>query len=266
MHVAARRGFTLVELSIVLVILGLLVGGVLAGQSLIHAAELRAITTERTNFVIAMGAFKEKYMAIPGDMNNATAFWGAADADPGTCAALTTASTGTETCNGDGNGYVAGMNLTNPHEFFRSWQHLANAGLIEGTYSGVAGPANVANGIIGTNIPRSRVPSGGWMMIGGGTMADVIAYEAANGEIYVVNYGNGLLLGSLGSDDLVRHGVVTAADAWNIDSKTDDGKPNSGKMLTYARDFSPDCVDATDAAYDLANTSNGCQLIFITGY
>ena len=91
-------GFTLVELSIVLVILGLLVGGVLAGQSLIHAAELRAISTELTNYKTAIGAFRDKYLAIPGDMNNAVKFWGAqagstADGTDATCMALTTAAT-----------------------------------------------------------------------------------------------------------------------------------------------------------------------------
>lgn len=65
------RGFSLVELSIVLVILGLLTGGILAGQSLIRAAELRSVTTEYGRWVTAMHSFRDKYMAIPGDMRDA---------------------------------------------------------------------------------------------------------------------------------------------------------------------------------------------------
>jgi len=80
-HMAARptsSGFSLVELSIVLVILGLLTGGILGGQALIRAAELRAVTTEYDRWVTATRTFQDKYFALPGDMTNATAFWGSA--------------------------------------------------------------------------------------------------------------------------------------------------------------------------------------------
>lgn len=59
-------GFSLVELSIVLVILGLLTGGILGGQSLIKAAELRAVTTELDAFQTATNTFRQKYFALPG--------------------------------------------------------------------------------------------------------------------------------------------------------------------------------------------------------
>ena len=93
-----NKGFTLVELSIVLVILGLLVGGVLSGQSLIRAAELRSITAQQQRFVTSINAFRDKYFALPGDMTNAQSFWGVANATPSTC--YSTAGTGTQTCNG----------------------------------------------------------------------------------------------------------------------------------------------------------------------
>ena len=81
----ARSGFSLVELSIVLVILGLLTGGILAGQSLIRAAELRSVATESQRYMAALNSFRDKYFALPGDMANATAFWGAQNATPATC-------------------------------------------------------------------------------------------------------------------------------------------------------------------------------------
>ena len=73
-----RHAFSLVELSIVLVILGLLVGGVLSGQSLIRAAQLRSVTTQFANYRAAVFTFRDKYFALPGDMANASAFWGSA--------------------------------------------------------------------------------------------------------------------------------------------------------------------------------------------
>ena len=63
----AQPGFSLVELSIVLVILGLLTGGILAGQSLIRAAELRSISTDYSRYIAAVQAFRDKYFALPGD-------------------------------------------------------------------------------------------------------------------------------------------------------------------------------------------------------
>jgi prepilin-type N-terminal cleavage/methylation domain-containing protein len=70
-----KKGFTLVELSIVLVILGLLAGGVLAGQSLIRAAELRSVTTQLEQYSTAIYAFRDRYFAIPGDEEFARRAW-----------------------------------------------------------------------------------------------------------------------------------------------------------------------------------------------
>lgn len=70
-----KHGFSLVELSIVLVILGLLTGGILAGQSLIRAAELRSVSTEQSRWVTAANSFRDKYFALPGDFRDATKFW-----------------------------------------------------------------------------------------------------------------------------------------------------------------------------------------------
>jgi len=128
-----KHAFSLVELSIVLVILGLLTGGILGGQSLIRAAEMRSISTEHARWVAAAQTFRDKYFALPGDMSNATKFWGTADA-----ASCSLTSTGdARTCDGNGNGVLNySFSGNTAHEHFRFWQQLANAGLIEGNYSG----------------------------------------------------------------------------------------------------------------------------------
>ena len=68
--------FTLIELSIVLVIIGLIVGGVLVGQDLIVAAKNRALLSQVEEIDTAINTFRLKYNGLPGDLNNAESFWG----------------------------------------------------------------------------------------------------------------------------------------------------------------------------------------------
>lgn len=68
-------GFTLVELAIVLVIIGLIVGGVLAGQELVHQARIRQTVNQFTGFIAAAHTFDGKYGGMPGDLKNATNHW-----------------------------------------------------------------------------------------------------------------------------------------------------------------------------------------------
>ncbi|MGB1539945.1 MAG: prepilin-type N-terminal cleavage/methylation domain-containing protein, partial [Rickettsiales bacterium] len=73
-----HTGFSLVELSIVLAIIGLLAGGILGGRNLIRSAELRSIITERKQYWDAVSIFHDRYMELPGDMSDAEDHWGAA--------------------------------------------------------------------------------------------------------------------------------------------------------------------------------------------
>lgn len=269
-----KHGFTLVELSIVLVILGLLVGGVLAGQSLIKAAELRAVTTEYTNYVTAINTFKGKYFALPGDMPNAVRYWGAQagttdDGINSTCAGLSAAATGLPTCNGDGNGRVGGTLASNPwmrspHEVFRFWQHLTNAGLTEGGLTGVSS-AGAYGARVGTNVPRSKFNAGaGWGVASYETSVTAAPYATI---VFPANYGSYLFLGGNASNTSLQHEepILKAEDMYTIDMKMDDGKPHTGIVLGYRNSTRPECVTTADNAYALGSTVIGCTAIFLTG-
>jgi prepilin-type N-terminal cleavage/methylation domain-containing protein len=183
-----RQGFSLVELSIVLVILGLLTGGILTGQSLIRASELRAVTTEYQRYIAAAHTFRDKYFAIPGDFNNATRFWGK---DNTNCSGDTGAAATPGTCNGNGDGNItdaAGAGLTG--ERFQFWKQLALAGLIEGTYSGLAGSGGTNHGVINSNSPPSKYSSGGW------TAVYVASPFVGNTSFYTGEYLNHLRFGA----------------------------------------------------------------------
>lgn len=249
-----KKAFSLVELSIVLVILGLLVGGVLSGQSLIRAAELRAVSTEYARYSTAVSSFRDKYFALPGDMANATLFWTAQDAGDGLGTDCTNAaSTGTATCNGNGDGQV-----TANYERFRYWQHLANAGLIEGNYSGVGTPVGGLISTIGTNVPRSKLNNSGW------TSAFLGVILPADTGWFEGSYGNTLFNGTQQAGADTANPNLKPEEMWNIDTKIDDGRPGLGAMR--AAESSTNCHTSTSPStsqYNLSNSGVLCNSYFL---
>ena len=247
------RAFSLVELSIVLVILGLLTGGILAGQNLIRAAELRAVTTEYDRYVSAVHTFRDKYFALPGDMNNAEDFWGTM-----TASCPTGNSVGGSTCNGDGDGAVEGpASAGQAGERFTFWQHLANAGLIEGSYTGKAGAGDSEEHIGGTNAPISKFGLGLWFAGTANNFPGTV--DALAGD-----YGNYLFIGGTASGGAPVEELFTPEEAWNIDTKMDDGQPGRGNIWTYYFDTCGDAGSNTDytGSYRLTVTSQECALYF----
>lgn len=246
----SKSGFTLAELAIVLCILGLLAGGILAGQVLIHSAELRSVLKEHEQYQVAVNSFKEKYFGLPGDLANATQFWGRADngSFTGQCAApLTNTGSGKQTCNGNGDGvlYDAAGSV---YERYRIWQHLSNAGLIIGSYSGVASGGGV---VVGTNIPQSKSDEAGWDLL--------LSVETGSALLPRAIYNNALTLS-------VPSGYsFSAEDVWSIDSKVDDAKPMTGNILVYNH---AECTNSggnqntLNATFNLDEPSIKCNIIF----
>lgn len=264
LHVHGKQGFSLVELSIVLVILGLLTGGILGGQALIKAAELRAVSSEFSQWQTAVNTFKDKYQAIPGDMNIATQFW-TADSGCGTNGVGGNTTPGylggaelNGTCNGNGNAMVSdGLhNGTAAFEQFLFWQHLSLAGLIPGTYTGVRSSASVNHHVLGENAPASKFPQMGW--------AAVTRDNATTNVWWDATYGNHFTLGAPRGDGLYSGGML-AEDAWNIDTKMDDGKPGTGSVHGFPH--TGGCTNAasasdTAAQYQISQTTSLCSLHF----
>lgn len=239
-----QHGFSLVELSIVLVILGLLAGGILAGQSLIRAAELRSVGTEYNRWITAMTAFNDQYGAIAGDMPNATRYWGDQAAGTAACADAGVADGTPGTCNGNGDGnWGGGAGAT--AESIRAWQHLSLAGLIEGNYLGyLAGGTNM---MVGSVVPRSKLSNiAGWELLARTTPSNAIyGYQ---GDIMLLGSQYDFLLGNLWNH------VLKPAEIWNIDTKIDDGKPGMGTMLGGGDDVT--CVTPNSVDYDAAAAAN----------
>ncbi len=240
-----RHAFTLIELSIVIVIIGILVGGILGGQSLIRNAEIKTVISEVSKYKAAAIQFKDQYNGLPGDLADANSYW--TGANPG---------------NGDGViGTAAAASATG--EMFEFWNHLTLAGLISGKYTGLAGAGSAIDSIPGTNIPKSRITNSGWSIYN-------LANYGGDASTYAFDYGNQLLFGSVVASSVTDGSILTPTEAWNVDTKVDDGKPGSGKMLvrengTWAG--ASKCTTSTSntdyaGAYNLTNSAVICALKF----
>jgi prepilin-type N-terminal cleavage/methylation domain-containing protein len=115
-----ERGFTLIEIAIVLVIIGLLLGGVLKGQELITGARVRNFIQQQDGVKAAYFGFLDRFRALPGDYANATT--------------NITGVAATAACN-NGNGDGDGTIETTGNENILVWEHLSKAGFINGSYT-----------------------------------------------------------------------------------------------------------------------------------
>ena len=264
-HSHFRKAFTLLELSIVLVIIGLLVGGTLVGADLVHAAELRSVTNEFKDYTTSITTFKTRYNGLPGDLRDATTYWGEANSNAATC--QTTASDGsTATCNGNGDGVIGVYNsAATAYERYRFWQHLVNAELLGADFTGIRGSGGVNHVDVGVNAPASKYEGAGWSIYNLDT-----AYTA--GVWFDGSYGNAFVFGTEdpAGTSFNDQPILNAEDAYNIDSKIDDGAPSTGSITVRYSAPGSGCSNAASksdatATYNLDDPTLTCALLFKSG-
>jgi prepilin-type N-terminal cleavage/methylation domain-containing protein len=193
-----QTGFTLIELAIVLVIIGLLLGGVLKGQELINSAKVKNMATDFKNIQVYIYGYQDKYKALPGDDKLADKHL-----TDGTLAA------GTNLGNGVINGPYADETGTTETALF--WQHVRLAGL-------AAGPTTVAaDGYYPTNADGGRI---GVSSVAGNTAVTVRSTaepKGISGAFIICSEG---ILGKF---------------AKQLDTALDDGAPDAGSVRVVTK-------------------------------
>lgn len=142
-----QSGFTLIEIAIVLVIIGLLLGGVLKGQELINSAKVKNLAGDFKNIPVFIYGYQDKFKALPGDQTQAKLDEQFPPAGTAAAAAAAGTSLGNGVINGNWNDLLA-----TPSEAFMFWQHVRLAGLAPGPTSTADAnylPTNAAGGSIG---------------------------------------------------------------------------------------------------------------------
>lgn len=230
---SVKAGFTLIEMSIVLVVIGLVVGGILVGRDVISSAAVRAQVSQIEKYNQAVNTFRDKYGYLPGDINaTAAAQFGFLQRGIG----------GVYAGNGDGNGLIEGVHIAlncgycvGDGEPVMFWNDLTyangmNLNLIEGSFSAPGGswsPSGNGNpsapGISGATLASWFPPA----KIGGGNYVYVYSQNS-------VNYYGLSVVTNITYYDVTSSVGLTVKQAYDIDKKVDDGLPQSGVVIaTY---------------------------------
>ncbi len=216
-----KRGFSLVEISVSLAIIGVLLGGVLTTTNILQTSKLRVVIKEFNENITAFNRFQEKFKYWPGDIPIASTYWG--------------------TTNGNGD-----FSISWNTEGYYAWDELSKTKFVKGSFAGLSG----------ANLPGKNVP--------------MSLYDNNAGYHFTTNY---LWLGKSRSADRTVTSIFSPRDAQYLDSKVDDGMPQTGY---YRADYSyltstggswtaANCISAVSAAgtYLINSSTIGCTMYYI---
>lgn len=242
-HDRSQAGFTLVELAIVMIIIGLLIGGILKGQELIANAQITATSSQVKAIEAAMTTFRDSYDSVPGDIANPVQ-------------RLPNCGAGTPCASaGNGNNRVDDVNpgvaQTTTDENPTFWTHLAAADMI----GGVSSTSTVVNAW-GGQLPAAEI-GGGFTVGFVGTAANTAAVAGAPvaGHYLALQFAPDAPIAAAAGL------ALSPTQAARIDRKLDDGIPGTGGTLAAGQAGAANCWTAgPPTSYNEGNTGILCSL------
>lgn len=267
---SSRNGFTLIELSIVIVIVGFLVAGISVGSEMIEQSKLRAVISDFNKYQVTILNFKSRYGSLPGDMFNAADYFSS-------CAQTQS------NCNGGGDdkiNYHAPVGFSEGgNESVKLFRHLYLAGMITeaGTISIPDSYSNHNSNASSGYFPLSRMPGSSYVIVSSNfnPASTTPRHYCYNGvfffppwtpqenttAIYITQtHNDGQIATNCG-------GGITTSAGHQIDKKVDDGSESAGLLtgavtgnVRGANSATGTCV--TSNAYNISVTSKACTLGF----
>lgn len=233
--VSHSAGFTLLEISIVIVIIGLIIGSIFVGKELLHTAEIRSFVSQYQQYATAFNTFKLKYNCNVGVCLNERQLFGTQD------------KYGNTISNGNGSGQIL------PYNTRQVCFDLVSAGLVE---AGCTGPWGASGGGTGVTPNVNALPSTykqtflveiTWLQPSYWNASHLppnnyamLALQSSSGSWYPTSVLGGSAVG------------ILPIDAQSVDLKIDDGAPYTGKLLQA--DFS--CGSTVTNKYNTTSTND----------
>ena len=246
-----KSAFSLIELSIVLIIIGLLIAGITGGASLIKSSELRSIMGEARGYAVSVNSFFTQYDQYPGDastnVGSSSLYLGDRDSK---------------------------IEFVNDHptaasvvaEGIDAWYDLKDIGAIDLSFTALTAAQYLSpiSLVPVTHIPGSKIKGAGWVFdYNTSTLQNVVVLTgttkpyAAAAEKSMVNYGGTAanILNNASTE------IISAPDGLSIDSKIDDGKANTGNVQGIPQSFTAGAECFTDADKSAYKVGNGAKKV-----